>query len=650
MGPRRFLACSAPALCLLALSLLAPAAPPAPSAQEKSLVRCDALVGFNGTAREGRFAPVILSVENPGARMKARISLTVTWGSLRGVPPGWTITREAVLDAGSTRRFPFVIPLPRDVRALQAAVTSQGTEVGSLHAELRPLATASRIVAGISSDLSLDSISALGGSAGSLRVVYPRVDDLPQAWAGYDGVDAVIVHDTYFQQLRADQVDALERWVVTGGVLVFSGGAAAMQHEPAGLGRLLPVRITGLTQRSGIAVAVGGGSLRWMPGRLQLAESRLVQGTVLAADGDLPLMVRHRLGRGSVWFLAFDPTAGSAAAWDGSLSMWRNILDSDRVPALGAADLSVPMEDPWIAALFAASPASFPSVPAILVFIGAYLALLVPLLVGPPGRGMKARARLLLLVVVCVCAGLAGWAVFNRLLFHPGLQTIDAARVEARSGDGLAFVTEKTAAFSASARDVEVRLGSSDPVLEAAGWRARPDLPLSEPHLFLTQAGTRTLVRGIDVPRLAARLVVFQDVVRFDVSVRVRAAGSGLEASVSNGNGKPLRGCYILVSGRAYPLGDVAAGASVQRTFAASDGLANPPGTSARSAADGAMFQDADSRRAAIFKILDEGAGQGAGPTRLVGWMDGPALAISFAGARPTGNRPGLTLVSVEAQ
>jgi hypothetical protein len=69
-----------------------------------------------------------------------------------------------------------------------------------------------------------------------------------------------------------------------------------------------------------------------------------------------------------------------------------------------------------------------------------------------------------------------------------------------------------------------------------------------------------------------------------------------------------------------------------------------------RSAADGAMFQDADARRAAIFKILDEGAGQGAGPVRLVGWTDGPVLPISFTGAMPAGNRPGLCLVSVEAE
>ena len=132
---------------------------------------------------------------------------------------------------GSTRRFPFLIPVPRNVRTLRATVSSAGSELGSVQIELRQLATTSRIIAGISSELSLDSLSALG-SAGAVRVVYPRLDDLPQSWAGYDGVDAVIVHDTSFQQLRSDQVAALEGWVATGGALVFTGGAAALQHAP----------------------------------------------------------------------------------------------------------------------------------------------------------------------------------------------------------------------------------------------------------------------------------------------------------------------------------------------------------------------------------------------------------------------------------
>jgi len=38
------------------------------------------------------------------------------------------------------------------------------------------------------------------------------------------------------------------------------------------------------------------------------------------------------------------------------------------------------------------------------------------------------------------------------------------------------------------------------------------------------------------------------------------------------------------------------------------------------------------------------------GPARLVGWMDGPVLALSLPGAAPAGDRPGLAMVSVEAE
>jgi hypothetical protein len=637
MGPRRFLTATSLAAALLlgavCSSLAAQAAGPRPA------VRCDALVGFNGTAREDRFAPVILTVENPGARLRAQVSLEVTWGPLRGAPPGRTITRDAVLDAGSTRRFYFVIPVPRNVRNLRATVTSGGVLVGRMEMAVRPFTTASRLIAGISSDLSLDNLSALGGS-GALRVVYPRVDDLPQSWAGYDGVDAVVVHDTSFQQLRSDQVAALERWVVTGGVLVFTGGAAALQHEPAGFGPLLPVRVSGLAQRPGLAaIPVGGEAPRRLPGRVEVAVSTVTSGRLVASDGGLPLVVQRRLGRGSIWFLAFDPTEPPVSSWDGALSLWRGILDGDRLPTLG----NVPRpatEDPVIAGMLAASAVSFPPVPAVLLFVGAYLLLLVPVLVSRPGSRMRARLRLLLLAGAAVAASGAAWLLFNRVLFDPGLQVIDAGRVEARSDDGLAVVTEKVGYFATSARKVEARIGSVDAALEAAAFRSPPEAPLSEAHLVFMQAGSRAAISGMQVERLGERLLVAQDVVPFDVSVRVRTAGSSLDAVVRNGNTRPLLGCFILVSGRAYPLGDVAAGASVQRTYAAADGLG--------SASDGAV--DTDGRRAALFKAWSEEEGPGGGSPRLVGWMESPVFPFSVVGARPVGGRPGIALVTVEAE
>ena len=456
-------------------------------------------------------------------------------------------------------------------------------------------------------------------------------------------MDAVIVHDTSFQQLRSDQVTALERWVVTGGVLVFTGGAAALQHEPAGFGRLLPVEITGLTQRTRLPpVSPAGGSARGMAGPFEVAESRLKQGRVVAADGSLPLVVARTLGRGSIWFLAFDPTMPPVSSWEGALPLWRYILGGDRVPAMGAAPRE-PLADPWIAALLSASSVSFPAVPALLVFVACYLALMVPLVTVRPGRGMPSRIRLLLLVVVSVSATLAGWAVFSRVLFQPGLQVLDAARVEARSGDGLASVTEKIGVFATSAQPVEVRLASAGAAIEAAGPRTGAgDFAFSDPPLLLSERGNRTKIRGIDVGRLDARLLVIQDIVPLDVSVHAEVRGFSLEASVTNGGPRSLKGCFILKAGRAYPLGEIDPGATVHRTFDLAEGF--------EPLDHGTWFLDGDSRRAGLWKAEAGEADERNSPAQLVGWLEGPVLPLMFPGGKRFGGRPGLALLRVESE
>ena len=97
----------------------------------------------------------------------------------------------------------------------------------------------------------------------------------------------------------------------------------------------------------------------------------------------------------------------------------------------------------------------------------------------------------------------------------------------------------------------------------------------------------------------------------------------------------------MLASGRVFPLGDIAVGASVQRSYAISDGL-KPSG-------DSGMLSGMDNRRAALFKA-QEGEEPAAGPARLIGWIDGPVLPVSFPGSYPLGGVPGPALMSVEAE
>jgi hypothetical protein len=108
---------------------------------------------------------------------------------------------------------------------------------------------------------------------------------------------------------------------------------------------------------------------------------------------------------------------------------------------------------------------------------------------------------------------------------------------------------------------------------------------------------------------------------------------------VSNGGARALRGCSLVVSGRAYIIGDVAAGTTIRRTFWQADAVEMP--------GEGALFRGDDGRRAALWKAEAGTDDQGRGPARLIGWMDGPVLPLAFPGGNPMGGRPGLALVSV---
>lgn len=605
-------------------------------------MRCDTLLGWNGVTREGRCAPLLVSVENSGAKLQAVVRVDVTWGGLRGSVTQRSFTRQTFLPGGATRRIPFVVPIARGARSLKVSVSFQGAEIARQEVDLRSLATTDRLVAGISSELSLDMVSALSGPNEAVRLVYPRVDDLPESWAGYDAVDMVVVHDTAFQQLRAAQVAALERWVVTGGSLVFTGGTDALQHAGAGLGRLLPVEVTGLRESDDLpSLAVFLGLHRGPRGRMIIAASRATSGVVLSSQGGIPLVVQRRLGRGAVWFTAFDPTLAPLDSWEGSLALWRRLAENDRQPVLGGFSGSA-VDDSWMKPLLGNPPLSFPSSLAALAFAGGYLVLLMPLLAARLSRRLRTRLRAVLLLCVAAGAGCAGWLIFNRALFQPGARLLDAARVDMASGDGMARVTEKIGLLAVQAGSAELSLGADDVVVDEAIHVSVPTRGESAPNPgFTVDTSQETVLGSLSFGRFGSRLLVLNAVIPMPVEARVSVGEPSLTLAVSNGSARPLRRCFLLRAGRGYLVGDVAPFESVTRTFAAADGLpmSNP---------EARLRIAGDARRASF---LDQSEGEpGKGSSFFAGWMDGPVLARVLAGADWVPDRPALSLVIVEAR
>lgn len=626
---RRYAPMSPP---LVALLLLATSLP----AQSPALVRCDTLVGWNGVVREGRFAPLIVNVENQGARLPAVVRVDVAWGGAGGMVTQRSFTRKAFLPGGATRRVPFVIPIARGARSLRVAVSSKGVEIARQEVDMRSVATTDRLVAAVSSELSLDMVSSLSEPGNAVRLVYPRVDDLPESWAGYDAVEMVVVHDTSFQRLRATQVAALERWVVTGGTLVFTGGTDALQHAGAGLGRLLPVEITGLGERADLpSLASFLGLPRGPRGRIILALSRVTTGTVVSSQEGVPTIVERRLGRGAIWFTAFDPALAPLDSWDGSLPLWRRILRNDRQPILGASSTSA-VDDPWMKALLGNPPLTFPRPITALAFAGCYLALLVPFLSARFSRWIGSRLRVVLLLSAAAAACCAGWLIFNRELFRSSARLLDAARVDVVSGDGMARVTEKVGMFAAQAGSAELSLGSADVAVDEAnkvsvgtrtGRAPRPGFTVDTRH--------DTILRGLSYGGFGSRLVVLNAVIPMPLQASVSGIDGSIKVSVFNGSARPLRRCFLLHDGRGYPVGDVAPLQTVSRTFTTVNGLSlSDPGSRAQIAGD--------PRRASFWDQSE--AEPGKGSSIIIGWLDGPVIAHILA------DRPALSLVVVEAR
>ena len=620
--------------CLLSFLSCAPVVL---TAQGRPRVLVDALVGFNGAAREGRFAPLLVSVSTPGARVTADVTVDVTWGSsLRGTQGTRRYVHHDTFAAGGLRRLPFVFPLTQDARSLAVTVSSDGTTLARTEVDLHAAATTERLVAGISSTLSLDALADL--SAGALRVVYPRIDDLPDSWGGYDGVDMVVVHDTFFRQLRDAQVSALERWVVAGGTVVFTGGADALQHESAGWGTLLPVRVTGLGERSSLPElsALGGGAPA-PRGHIPVAESTVRDGTVLARQGDLPLVVRRVLGQGAVWFLAVDPTLEPLASWPGTLALWRSMEGGESRPLLdfGARQVA---EDSWMGVMLSTPPFTFPPQLLVLLFCVGYLALL---LLAIAIRG-KPRARVLLraaaLCTLPLAAAGTAWVLFNRVTFQPSPLLLDASVARVRSGDALASVTEKVGLYASRPAQVSLSFAPTDLLVdEIAPFAAVAQVVEQSPALVSLETGKGAALPSLGMGKYGSRLVAASGVVPMPVTVSIDDAS---RITVVNDSAAWLRHAWVWRGGKAWPLGDIAPGSTVSRSAGSDDGV------DIHTAAGLAQVNGTD-QRVNFWNLVSPGVDSS--PGVLVAWLDEAALRFTAAGARRAPERPELSLLVVVA-
>jgi len=157
-----------------------------------------------------------------------------------------------------------------------------------------------------------------------------RIDEIPPLAEALYGVDVILIHDADTGALSAEQAQAVVEWVLSGGHLIVAGGET-WQRTTAGLAHLLPVELRGTVSLDSLAALADYMRLPEFPLAELVTVSQSIpklSARVMAASGDVPLLVRWAYGAGHVDFLAIDPNTEPLRSWGGTEALWYTLIAS----------------------------------------------------------------------------------------------------------------------------------------------------------------------------------------------------------------------------------------------------------------------------------------------------------------------------------
>ena len=390
---------------------------------------------------------------------------------------------------------------------------------------------------------------------GTLRV---RLPYFPDHWAGLDCVSAVAIGHTDHNDWRPSQMAALKAWLESGGVLLLFPPPDCESVLGSPLEKLLPVRIFGARKQNHLVLE--SKIFRQevaLPTYVDVLETELADGEVVYRDGDLPMVVRKRLGLGAIYFFAFP---GSALdGWKERGTFLAQILRShERSKPLSHTGLLThgpQMLDEVAGAQVA--PSSF-----VLATLGTFFGIAALTL---------ALARVLrrteLAWAVIIPSGIAIAIVSHRVGMsyrkQVGLSINEIAVVSCASGSSHAFRSALLGIHTLQDRQGELVTGDRNTVLSSSSGMIKQTARIST-----------DVFRASPAFRLSNLLVAAGQIVSYITDSPVELDGSvlaefqlgpnGIVGTVTNQTSMNLKGCLLTVNAYPYVVGDIAPGERIE--------------------------------------------------------------------------------------
>jgi hypothetical protein len=432
-------------------------------------------------------------------------------------------------------------------------------------------------------------------------VVAMTLSDLPARAEGWAVLDRLIWQDVDSNQLSAEQLDALRRWLAAGGRLVVVGGSAGIGTLSAFPDDILPYRPTATLDVNPLRLRALLGPLPVGAAELPAMAGALVRGRALATSGDRVVAADLAYGSGRVTILGFDPTTkwlSEAATVD---PLWRSVLP-DR-----AADVAMLVDDgQLVQAVYQLPALALPPTSGLLLIIAAYI-----LIIGPINyvvlKRLDRRELAWITMPVLVLAFAAASFGYGSILRGTDVVVNEVAIVR-----GAPDATEATAQvyfgiFSPTRSTYQVNLPQGALLASPinGGQFGQGILPLD--ILQGTGPENPSAVRNLAVGSASLRTIRAQ---LSTSAPRMRASlnlvDGRLVGTFENASDQVLEGVAVVLGSNVAVLGDVAAGATANVNLAIQS---NPFGSQLADQVVGTSFDnttEAGIRRSTRYQMVNQ--------------------------------------------
>lgn len=532
-----------------------------PVCVQAASISIDHSLGFNGYFRLGSWVPLTVMLENRGRNAKGTLEVIVTSGSEFLQTVHQTVhTSEVELPYNSTKLASFTIHLSAFTHDLIIQLRNQEEILVSTAISLRNAYTEKPMVVVVDERITPDFLSVLPASLFPVNT-YPRF--LPEAWYGYDGVEALIVNAEVLKSLREPQFLALQAWIRQGGMLLTSGGMNSGVFTENRLQQLLPMRILGhqeVMELPDLADFCGQNLTSDVP--FLMLRTQIQNGKILLEESGFPFIVEKVFGAGKIVFIALDLQHPPFSRWTGRPAFWERILTLK--PEIAQPLLTI---DPQIlvTTLLNNMPADFPDKRVAFVFLGLYVLLLRLLMVQFGRRGVNNWKTLGIMLVVIVLFTITSYVVFFRPNQQQRLAYDSVLHLHVQGNASFAFGEYLLGVYALKNTTYNFGFGRE-------GYPLRPLIAQNSqqqtPEPYVLQESERGLRIHGTLEKWSYNFFRFSS--SFEFPIRAEAqykAEEGLHLNLENHTPYQLKSVYGYFAGRIFPIGNIPTDSTVTKSL-----------------------------------------------------------------------------------